>query len=347
VSAFLRNTWYLAAWSEEVPSAQLLARTIAGDPLVFFRTAEGDVTALYDACPHRFAPLSRGILGDKGLQCRYHGLTFGTGGRCVVNPHGPITSALHARSFPVVERHTALWLWLGEPDRASADTIPDLGFIDRTATEARVRGCLYRHADYRLLVDNIMDLSHADYLHPDSLGGGINTRTKGKVQERNGVVSIRWHARDDLLPPVMRGLMPNGEPRGDFQNEVDWYAPGVMRQRVLFGPTGELETRGVDSWTTHTMTPETETSTHYFYCHTSDSVNANPALAAPIKATLDRAFELEDGPMIEAQQSRIGSRDFWSLRPALLSIDTGAVLARRTLEKLIKAEQQAEVAAES
>jgi vanillate O-demethylase monooxygenase subunit len=338
-SPFLCNAWYLAAWAEEVPPSQLLARTIANETLVFFRTAEGAVTALYDACPHRFAPLSRGILGEKGLQCRYHGLTFGADGRCVSNPHGPISAALRVRRYVVAERHTALWVWLGDPDRASVDTIPDLGFIDRTAPVARVRGRLHRHADYRLLVDNIMDLSHADYLHPDSLGGGINTRTRGKVEERNGVVSIRWHAQNDTLPPVMRGLMPNGEPRGDFQNEVDWHAPGVMRQRLRFGPTGELETRGLDSWTTHTMTPETETSTHYFYCHTSDTVSANPALAGPIKEVLDRAFEQEDGPMIEAQQSRIGSRDFWSLKPALLSIDTGAVLARRALERLIKAEQ--------
>ena len=338
-NAFLRNTWYLAGWSEELVPGGLLARTIAGEPLVFFRSVDGGPVALADACPHRFAPLSRGSLGDEGLTCRYHGLTFGADGRCVRNPHGPITSALRAQRFIVEERHTALWVWLGDPETADPSRIPDLGFIDRTAAEARVRGHLHRHADYRLMVDNIMDLSHADYLHPDTLGGGINTRTRGKVEERAGVVSIRWHATNDALPPVHRGLMPNGESHGDFQNEVYWHAPGVMLQRLRFGPTGELDSRGIDSWTTHTMTPETATSTHYFFCHTSDTVSANPALAGPIKQILERAFELEDGPMIEAQQSRIGSHDFFSLRPALLSIDTGAVRVRRALEKLIETER--------
>jgi vanillate O-demethylase monooxygenase subunit len=146
---------------------------------------------------------------------------------------------------------------------------------------------------------------------------------------------------NEILPPVHQGLMPDGASRGDFQNEVYWHAPGVMRQRLRFGPTGELDSRGIDSWTTHTMTPETATSTHYFYCHTSDTVSGNPALAAPIKEILERAFELEDGPMIEAQQARIGTREFGDMRPALLSIDAGAARARRALDKLIALERQA------
>lgn len=335
---FLQNTWYLAAWSEELAAGQLLARTIAGEPVVFFRDADGAAAALRDACPHRFAPLSRGILRPEGVQCRYHGLVFGAEGRCVANPHGPITSALTARRFALVERHTALWLWLGDAERATPATIPDLGFIDAVPPECRARGRLHRAANYQLLVDNIMDLSHADYLHADTLGGGINTRTKGRVEERDGVVAILWHAHDDLLPPVHRGLMPDGLQRGDFHNEVYWHAPGVMRQRLLFGPAGELATRGIDSWTTHTMTPETDTTTHYFYCHTSDSLSANPMLAGPIKAVLDHAFEHEDGPMIEAQQQRIGAREFTALRPALLGIDAGAMRVRRALESRIAEE---------
>lgn len=337
--SFLRNTWYLSAWTEELAAGGMLARTVAGEPLVLFRDpATGIAAALRDTCPHRFAPLSKGRLGERGLQCAYHGLTFGPDGRCTHNPHGAITSALSVRRFALVERHTALWIWLGEGEAATPATIPDLGFIDRTAPEARVRGRLHRAAGYLLLVDNIMDLSHADYLHPDSLGGGINTRTKGRVSEQDGVIAIRWHATNDLLPPVHRGLMPEGITHGDFHNEVYWHAPGVMVQRLHFGPTGELATRGIDSWTTHTMTPETSGATHYFFCHTSDTVSANPALATPIKAILERAFEVEDGPMIEAQQARIGDRDFWSMRPALLPIDTGAVRVRRALEQRIEQE---------
>lgn len=51
-------------------------------------------------------------------------------------------------------------------------------------------------------------------------------------------------------------------------------------------------------------------------------------------------FRDEDLPMLEAQQRTIGERDFWSLRPAMLPIDAGAVHARRIMQRLIAEEQR-------
>jgi vanillate O-demethylase monooxygenase subunit len=55
--AFLKNCWYLAAWSEEVADRSPFARTLVDKPIVFYRFGE-KVVALFDRCPHRFAPLS-------------------------------------------------------------------------------------------------------------------------------------------------------------------------------------------------------------------------------------------------------------------------------------------------
>ena len=57
---FLRNAWYVGAWSNELVQDKLLPRTLLDDPIVFFRTQTGTAAALFDRCPHRFAPLSRG-----------------------------------------------------------------------------------------------------------------------------------------------------------------------------------------------------------------------------------------------------------------------------------------------
>src|SRR6478752_10884062 len=76
------NAWYVAAWDHEVTSREPLARTVAGRPLALWRTADGRVSALADACWHRLAPLSKGkILGEE-LQCPYHGLRYNRAGRC-------------------------------------------------------------------------------------------------------------------------------------------------------------------------------------------------------------------------------------------------------------------------
>lgn len=46
-------------------------------------------------------------------------------------------------------------------------------------------------------------------------------------------------------------------------------------------------------------------------------------------------FRDEDLPMLEAQQRAIGAHEFWAMRPVLLSIDAGAIRARRIMEHLI------------
>src|SRR5262249_11568846 len=74
---YLRNAWYVAAWSDDLGDGQLLGRTILKQPIVLYRQSDGKVAALQDRCPHRFAPLHMGkvVHGDR-LQCPYHGLEF-------------------------------------------------------------------------------------------------------------------------------------------------------------------------------------------------------------------------------------------------------------------------------
>jgi len=86
---YLRNTWYVAAWSEQIRPGELVTRRILGEPIVMFRKEDGTIAAMADVCSHRFAPLHAGKLlpGDR-LQCPYHGLQYGPDGVCVHNPHG-------------------------------------------------------------------------------------------------------------------------------------------------------------------------------------------------------------------------------------------------------------------
>jgi phenylpropionate dioxygenase-like ring-hydroxylating dioxygenase large terminal subunit len=337
---FLQNCWYLAAWADELAPGAMLARRIAGVHVLFVRDTDGSAHALADTCPHRLVPLSRGSCAGGVVTCAYHGLRFGADGKCVENPHGAITAALAVQRFGCVERHTALWLWLGssEPDPA---LIPDYGFIDATPPEARVKGTIHSRADYRLMIDNIMDLTHADYLHATSLGGGINTRARAEVAQQDDEVTIVWTAEDDLLAPMHAQALGPDVTRGDLYNAVLWQAPGNMVQRIKLARPHQMATEALDSMTCHVMTPEAEGSTHYFFCHTSDGVTAHPEIAPMIHAGLMAAFTEEDAPMLAAQTVRLAGRDFWELKPALLPSDKGAVLARRTLDRLIAQENTA------
>lgn len=56
---FARNTWYVAAWSDEV-TGKPLGRRLLNEPVVLFRTATGVLAALFDRCCHRGLPLAHG-----------------------------------------------------------------------------------------------------------------------------------------------------------------------------------------------------------------------------------------------------------------------------------------------
>ncbi|MCW1988234.1 UNVERIFIED_ORG: vanillate O-demethylase monooxygenase subunit [Sphingomonas sp. R1F5B] len=330
MARFVQNRWYQFAWTDEIADGAVLTRTVLDIPMVAFRTDAGKMAVLDNRCPHRFAPLSEGKREGDTIACPYHGLVFNTAGQCVRNPHGAATSTLAVASFPVLERHKAVWIWVGqqEPDE---NLLPDLSFIDAAAETAQLRLHTAVQANYELLADNILDLSHADYLHASSLGSGFNTRAKSTVEEHADHFSIAWRSDSDDAPPAF-----NLESPAKLWTEVDWYAPALMVLRAGGHPVGKPE-RGIDTLNLHNMTPETLTSTHYFSCNTRNFLIDDAAFNAVMREQLIHAFQVEDKPMIEKVQRQMGTPDLWSLGPKMLPIDKGAVLARRRVAKLIEA----------
>jgi vanillate O-demethylase monooxygenase subunit len=300
------------------------------------------VRALADRCPHRFAPLSRGKIEEGIARCGYHGLAFdGVTGECVHNPHGPLISALSVHPYPVAERHQLLWIWMGDRARADENAIPDLAFADTAPLHAFSKGYMHAAADHRLLEDNILDLTHGDYLHAETLGGGSFTRTRANVEERGDTVFVQWLAKNEKTIPIFRPEMPDPNMLTDMTTEVLWHPSGVMLLRGGATPAGTPPENGIDTWNAHIMTPESAMTTHYFYCNSRNYRTDDAGYNAAVAAGLRVAFETEDKPMIEAQQSRMNGVDLLDSRPALLPIDIAAVRARRIYRRLVEAEQAA------
>ena len=70
---FLRNYWYVAAMPQELENGALLGRWILDEPVLIYRTADGEITAMRDICPHRSARLSAGERDGDTVRCLYHG----------------------------------------------------------------------------------------------------------------------------------------------------------------------------------------------------------------------------------------------------------------------------------
>ena len=182
---------------------------------------------------------------------------------------------------------------------------------------------MYTAAGHKLLEDNILDLSHADYLHPNTLGGGSITRSKPRVEPRGDTIFVEWIASNERAFPMLAAEMPDPEAPVDAWTSVLWHPNGVMILEAGATPAGAPREAGINSWNTHIMTPDTEWSTHYFYCNCRSFKTDDAAYNGAAATALRMAFETEDKPMIEAQQRRIGRQDLLELKPALLPIDDG------------------------
>ena len=332
---WLNNSWYQAAWSEELEMGRPFSRTLLGEPIMFYRRENGEVAALHDRCPHRFVPLSSGTVCGDSVRCAYHGLAFGPNGHCVTNPHGAVTSSMKVRSFPVIERFSGIWVWMGAPENADPAKMPDLSYIDPVPETARIRMHIPTRANYQLLIDNIMDLSHADYLHPTSLGGMMTESTMRNRTDGDAIV-VEWTADGCIPAPAFASMVPL-DGRIDVWIQVTWQPPGVMVLLFSAVPVGQARNPSVQAL--HNMVPETASSAHYFMCATRSFELENKAVTAAQRASAEQAFLQEDKPILEKQQQGMGTAEFWSLKPVLLNVDAAAVKVRRKLESLIAAEQ--------
>jgi vanillate O-demethylase monooxygenase subunit len=244
------------------------------------------------------------------------------------------------RAYPLVARDLLLWIWMGDPERADASAIPAFQGLDPERFAIN-RGYLHTPVNYELMTDNIMDLSHIEFLHKGLLGSEAVRRAATSVRQEGSTVYSDRLTRAEILPAALDGpFETNGQPV-DRWLDVRWDPPGLMQLVVGVTPTGRPERVGRETPGVHLMTPETETSTHYFWANGRDFRRNDAELHAQLEAGLRYAFEQQDKPMIEAQQAAMDGEEFWSLKPLLLSIDAGSVRARRVLKQLIQDEQQA------
>jgi vanillate O-demethylase monooxygenase subunit len=344
---YLNNVWYCVALSEEI-SRQPFKRTICDEPVVLYRTEAGGVAALEDRCGHRQAPLSKGRLVGDNIQCMYHGYTYGASGACQHVPFQTFAPrSADIRAYPVAERWGYIWLWRGDAASADQNLIPSLPWVE-APDQRSVFMYFHAKANFQLVTDNLLDETHADFLHNASIGTDA-----GLVDSKEAKVSVKCHTEGDkvfyerkventLLGPVISKWFATELPATRTSTEM-WEAPNTIHNVQRFHNEETDRTVHME----HLMTPETETSCHYFMNWTRNfglDNNTYPTDADIKDAHLAIIYQ-DDIPMIEAQSNNLisfpNARDVASKEDVfIVSVHRALMQAHQRVGNVIPAELQ-------
>ncbi len=341
---YTKNCWYVACTPDEF-AEKPLGRQICGERIAFYRNTDGKVGAVEDFCPHRGAPLSLGYVEDGGLVCGYHGLKMGADGKTISMPKQRVGGFPCVKSYPVEERYGFVWVWTGDASLANPDDIPHLEWA--VSDEWAYGGGLYHiNCDYKLMIDNLMDLTHETYVHSSSIGQKEIDEAPVRTKVVDGEVQTVRHMENIKAPPFWQAaLTANGL---DANADVDrWqicrFNPPshvMIEVGVAIAGNGGYEAapeHKAGSIVVDFITPETETSHWYFWGMARNFKPEDAALTDQIREGQGQIFS-EDLEMLERQQRNIN--EFPERNLLKLDIDAGGVQARRIIDKLLEKEQQ-------
>jgi vanillate O-demethylase monooxygenase subunit len=358
---FLRNRWYVAAWDDEITDKPL-ARTLLNEPIVLYRTTDGTPVAFEDRCVHRRLPLSMGWVVGDALRCRYHGLTYDKTGKCIRIPgQDVIGDWARLRSYPVVQRHKWVLVWMGDPAQADESLIPDFHAPLDDQSWRHIKGMYHIPSNYKLLIDNLLDLSHIAYLHNTTIGNAVMADQAEVTYERVGekVRVVRFMI--DIPPSESFAEF------GRYSGNIDRWQVGEFMPPAYFlinngtDPAGKSNApkdervRGRGNWgfqVYHGITPESDTSTFQFWAIAHPREFIDPAKYEKFNRIFGKQVLEEDMEAYLGQHKALSIMSPELARTGEVNslgeirADVGLVMGRRMLEDLIAQEQESRRAAE-
>ena len=304
MTGFLRNAWYVAAFSREVARTPVASRLL-GEGVVLYRTEGGQPVALEDACPHRRLPLSMGRVKGDAIECGYHGLTFDCSGSCIdAATQDRIPANARVRSYPVRDRYGLVFVWMGDPALARDEAIVHLEHHDHPGWRLTQGDCMPIRSHYLWLVDNLLDPSHVAWVHRSSFGGAGTDRTPMRIDElADGVLCSRWML--DQPPPPFYAPLVKFSGHADRLQHYEMRYPAVGINRSVFAPAGQGGPGLQDSALVyrmasyHFITPVDEDHSVYFWLQHRNTDIDDEDLTLRIAAGARAAFE-EDRAVLEA-----------------------------------------------
>ncbi len=333
----IRNHWYVAAWAEEITRTPL-RRQILSDDIVFYRTEAGDAVALHNRCAHRSFPLSRGVIKGDRIVCGYHGIEFNADGSCGLVPSlQSAPRAMRVPSYPTIEQGPFVWVWMGDAEEVDHSKLTQQPwFTDPEWTH--VKGYFHMKANYLGLHENLLDLSHFPFVHGAMVGKPAHAEARPKVTVQANVVHSSVLHRDVASGPEYAAAATLVGPV-DRLSEQYVPSPAIHVGKAILTDSSVPPQTHV-RYVIHCPTPETQTSTHYFWAIARDEVVDNAKVDAESCAFGSKAFS-EDKEVLEEIEELIARDGRDDFREKIISTDEGAIQMLRAFARMAAEEATA------
>lgn len=342
-SSIVRNRWYIAAFADEI-TREPIERKLLGLPVALYRKEDGQVVAMYGICPHRYYPLAKGKVRGDSLVCGYHGFVFDADGKCSEVPSQGTGAGFCQPIYPIIERGPLCWIWMGDADKCDQALIPpyeDFG-LDQPGWHYSSANYYHLKGRSQLLVDNLMDLTHLPYVH-HHIGGGEAMKNPPITEEQRDFsyrVSRTAKVPFTHFHELLFGPEARFEGLSEFLSLTDFYGPELIRTSLPI----TLSIEGQDSvppelgalYILHGITPETETSTHYFGFSTRNFRLGNTELDE-FQRQSDCKIREQDVDAIEAVERELDEA-VQRQRELLVRADAPAAKVRRQIQAMLETE---------
>lgn len=160
----LREYWYPAMYSRELPDGESKPVTMLGEEILVVRN-HGTLFAVEDRCAHRGTRFSERplLLSEDTVTCWYHTWTYDLADgriRCILNdPDSVLAGKPGIRTYSTTETKGIVWVFVGDgdPPPLKADVPP--GFLDEDMALHQPDPQILK-ANWRLCLENSFDPGH-------------------------------------------------------------------------------------------------------------------------------------------------------------------------------------------
>jgi len=181
----LRDAWFPVAHALDVGAAPI-RRIVHAQPYFLWRDGSGVKAAEFH--PERMAQ-------SKSLATAFTG---GSG------------------YYPTVERYGYVWAWYGAPDAADEALLPHIPFLPLGGSPRHMCRTVRFDVCSALAVENLIDSTHADFLHGEVVGGeGVSYTDEVKVEFTSETVTRTRMVTHKAVSPIMRWV---GGVRAKYQD---------------------------------------------------------------------------------------------------------------------------------